>query len=190
MDDIISVLCAEIRRTVGFLYENHTNNPDCDQSWYSENRLIADPSHPQILIDPAISVSSDRLVTSRCVNLIHKIICHSADGTPFRLEIEFRVRNETAVTPNSDDLYTVTPDLQPTGLHVKISSGDKDFQLSDLFRSQSIFVTPEIIQKAGILKLMSRRSSDLMKMKVFLSGILKLMSKRSSDLMRMNLHLL
>ncbi len=41
-------------------------------------RLIADPSDPQKLIDPVISVSSDRLVTSHCVNLNHEIICDSA----------------------------------------------------------------------------------------------------------------
>ncbi len=41
---------------------------------------MAEPSDPQKLIDPVVSVSSDRLVTSRCVNLIHEIICDSADG--------------------------------------------------------------------------------------------------------------
>ncbi|RXN34877.1 hypothetical protein ROHU_014655 [Labeo rohita] len=38
--DIINATCAEIQTPVGFLYVilpailNHTNNPDCDQSWY------------------------------------------------------------------------------------------------------------------------------------------------------------
>ncbi len=35
--------------------------------------------NPQTLMDSVVSVSSDRLVTSRCVNLIHEIICDS-DG--------------------------------------------------------------------------------------------------------------
>lgn len=44
---------------------NQTLNPDCEQSWFSEDdRLIADPSDPQKLIDPVISVSSDHLVMS------------------------------------------------------------------------------------------------------------------------------
>ncbi|KAL1279570.1 hypothetical protein QQF64_026243 [Cirrhinus molitorella] len=117
----INITCAEIQTPVGFLYVvlpvimNHTSNPDCEQSWFSMDRhLIADPSDHQILVDPAISVSSDRLVTSRCVNLIHQIICDSADGFHFSHEIKFRVRNETAVTPNPGDLNTVTPDLQPS----------------------------------------------------------------------------
>ncbi|KAL1279282.1 hypothetical protein QQF64_025955 [Cirrhinus molitorella] len=110
----ISVSCAEIQTAVGFVYLilpvilNQTNNPDCEQSWFSEDGLIADPSDPQRLSDPVISVSSDRLVTSRCVNLNHQIICDSADGSHFSYEIMFRVRNETAVTPNSDDLNEVT----------------------------------------------------------------------------------
>ncbi|KAK2917162.1 hypothetical protein Q8A67_001536 [Cirrhinus molitorella] len=113
----ISVNCADIQTPVGFEYKvppdrlNYSSYPDCKQSWYlQDGGLIADPSYPQILVDPAVSVSSVRLVTSRCVNLIHQIICHSADGTPFRHKIMFKVRNETAVTPNSGDLNTVTPD--------------------------------------------------------------------------------
>ncbi|XP_042577215.1 uncharacterized protein LOC109070911 [Cyprinus carpio] len=95
----ITVSCAEIQTPVGFVYVilsvimNHINNPDCDQSWYlQDGRLIADPSDPQTLIDPVISVSSDRLVTSRCVNLTHEIICHSVG---FRYETIFRVFNGT-----------------------------------------------------------------------------------------------
>ncbi|XP_067235245.1 uncharacterized protein [Chanodichthys erythropterus] len=61
---------------------------------------------------PVTSVSSDRLVTSRCVNLIHEIICDSADGTHFSCESIFRVRNETEATLNSDVLDEVTPSLQ------------------------------------------------------------------------------
>ncbi|KAK2917130.1 hypothetical protein Q8A67_001504 [Cirrhinus molitorella] len=92
---------------------NYTNNPECEQSWCLENgTLIVDPSDPQRLIDLGISVSSDRLVTSLCVNLNYQIICHSADGLHFSREIMFRVRNETTVTPNSDDPNEVTPDLQ------------------------------------------------------------------------------
>ncbi|KAK2917123.1 hypothetical protein Q8A67_001497 [Cirrhinus molitorella] len=117
--DIVNITCAEIQTAVGFVYVilpvimNHTNNPDCEQSWCLEDgRLIADPSDPQRLIDPVISVSSDRVVTSLCVNLNYQIICDSADellqamfraGNPFVLCL----RNETAATPNS-----VTPDLQ------------------------------------------------------------------------------
>ncbi|KAF4116564.1 hypothetical protein G5714_004053 [Onychostoma macrolepis] len=64
------------------------------------------------LIAPVISVSSDRLVTSHCVNLSHEIICDSADGSNFSRETIFRARNQTAVTPNPDVLNEVTPDLQ------------------------------------------------------------------------------
>lgn len=110
----VTVSCAEIQTPVGFVYVilsvllNHTDDPDCEHWWYSQDRrLIADPSDPQRLIYPVISVSSDRLVTSQCVNLNHEIICDSADGSHFRLETVFRVRNETAVTPDS-----VTPDLK------------------------------------------------------------------------------
>ncbi|KAK2917163.1 hypothetical protein QQF64_026244 [Cirrhinus molitorella] len=114
--DIISVSCAEIQTLLGFLYVippvrlNHTNNPDCDQSWYSEgNYLIADPANPQKVKDPAVSVSSDRLVTSRCVNLIHEIYCDTS-GLHYSRVTKFRVRNETAVTPNPGDLNKVSPD--------------------------------------------------------------------------------
>ncbi|KAF4116557.1 hypothetical protein G5714_004046 [Onychostoma macrolepis] len=117
--DIINVSCAEIQTPAGFVYVilpvllNHTNNPDCEQSWYSQDgHLIADPSNPLKLIDPAMAVKSDRLVTSRCVNLNHEIICDSADGFHFSREIVFRARNQTAATPNSDLLNEVTPDLQ------------------------------------------------------------------------------
>ncbi|KAL1279293.1 hypothetical protein QQF64_025966 [Cirrhinus molitorella] len=111
--DIINITCAEIQTPVGFVYVvlpvimNHTNNPDCEQSWHLEDgSLIVDPSDPQRLIDPVISVSSDRLVTSLCVNLNYQIICDSADGS-FSHEIKFRVRNETAVTPNSDHFWWI-----------------------------------------------------------------------------------
>ncbi|XP_016385450.1 uncharacterized protein LOC107721798 [Sinocyclocheilus rhinocerous] len=107
--DIINVTCGEIQTSVGFLYViqsvilNQTLSGDCEQSWYSEDGcLIADPSDPQTLNDPATAVKSDRLVTSRCVNLIHGIICDSADGLHVRLDTAFRARNETAATPNSD----------------------------------------------------------------------------------------
>ncbi|XP_050960299.1 uncharacterized protein LOC127161613 isoform X1 [Labeo rohita] len=110
----ISVTCGEIQTDGGFEFNlpsdslNQTLNPDCEQSWHSEDgRLIAVPSDPQRMIDPVISVSSDRLITSHCVNLKHEIICDST-GSPFSREIMFRVRNETAVTPNSDDLNEVT----------------------------------------------------------------------------------
>ncbi|RXN38615.1 hypothetical protein ROHU_000966 [Labeo rohita] len=99
----VSLQHSEIQTPVGFLYLilpvilNHISNPDCEQSWYlQDGRLIADPSDPQRMIDPVISVSSDRLFTSRCVNLNHQII----------------LRNQTAVTPNSDLQNAVTPDLQ------------------------------------------------------------------------------
>ncbi|CAM4271655.1 unnamed protein product [Leuciscus chuanchicus] len=77
-----------------------------------DGRLIADPSYPEKLMDPGISVSSDRLVTSRCVEeLRHEIQCHSSGrhlrrlGIPYTKEIYLKyifMRNETAATPNSD----------------------------------------------------------------------------------------
>ncbi|XP_043085346.1 uncharacterized protein LOC122331907 [Puntigrus tetrazona] len=115
--EMVSVSCSEVQTPAGFLYLilpvllNHTNNPDCEQSWKTEDGLkVADPSDPQKLISPVISVSSDRLVSSLCVNLNHEIICDSADGTHFSRVTAFRVRNETAVIPNSEVLNEVTPD--------------------------------------------------------------------------------
>ncbi|XP_048041952.1 uncharacterized protein LOC125265634 isoform X2 [Megalobrama amblycephala] len=101
--DIINMTCGEIQSSVGFVFVilpvilNQTlNDPDCEQSWYTEDkRLIADPSDPHKLMYPVTSVSSDRLVTSDCVNLIHEIICDSADGHHYSHETVFRVRNET-----------------------------------------------------------------------------------------------
>ncbi|XP_042610672.1 uncharacterized protein LOC122144090 isoform X2 [Cyprinus carpio] len=112
MESSVNVTCAEIQITDGFEFRvtadrfTHLHQSDCESLWYSQDDiLIADPSDPQKLIDPVISVSSDRLVTSHCVNeLRHEILC---DSSGFRLDTIFRARNETAVTPNS-----VTPDLQ------------------------------------------------------------------------------
>ncbi|RXN35065.1 GTPase IMAP family member 8-like protein [Labeo rohita] len=118
---------SEIQTPVGFLYEilpvllNHTNNPDCEQSWYlQDKRLIADPSEPQRMIDPATAVKSDRLVTSHCVNLNHEIICDST-RTPVSRVTAYRVRNQTAVTPNSDDLNEA---LQHSGMSAISCSPD------------------------------------------------------------------
>ncbi|RXN33272.1 hypothetical protein ROHU_004339 [Labeo rohita] len=117
--DIINITYAEIQNPVGFLYVilpvilNKTNKPDWEQSWYlQDERLIADPSDPQKLIDPVISVLSDRLIMSHCVNLNHEIICNSTDGTHFSRVTAYIVRNQTAATPNSDLRNKVTPDLQ------------------------------------------------------------------------------
>ncbi|XP_042610671.1 uncharacterized protein LOC122144090 isoform X1 [Cyprinus carpio] len=115
MESSVNVTCAEIQITDGFEFRvtadrfTHLHQSDCESLWYSQDDiLIADPSDPQKLIDPVISVSSDRLVTSHCVNeLRHEILC---DSSGFRLDTIFRARNETAVTPNS-----VTPDLQHSG---------------------------------------------------------------------------
>lgn len=113
--DIINVTCGEIQTPAGFVYVilplilNHTNNPDCEQSWLSEDGR---PSDPLKLIDPVTAVKSDLLVTSRCMNLNHEIICDSPDGSHSRHKIIFRARNQTAATPNSDLLNEVTPDLQ------------------------------------------------------------------------------
>ncbi|KAK7175581.1 hypothetical protein R3I93_002490 [Phoxinus phoxinus] len=82
--DNITVTCGEIQSSLGFLYTvssavNQTLNADCEQSWFSEyGQKIADPSTPETRMDPVLSVSPDRLVTSRCVNLSHEIICDSA----------------------------------------------------------------------------------------------------------------
>ncbi|XP_067218409.1 uncharacterized protein [Chanodichthys erythropterus] len=114
----ISVSCGEIESAVGFVFVilpvilNQTlNDPDCEQSWYTEDgHLLADPSDPHKLMYPVTSVSSDRLVTSYCVDeLHHEIQCHSKGITH---ETMFRMRNETAATPNSDVLDEVTLSLQ------------------------------------------------------------------------------
>ncbi|XP_077061822.1 uncharacterized protein LOC143714482 [Siphateles boraxobius] len=114
----ISVSCGEIETDEGYMFKlpsdllNHTLNEDCEQSWFSEDgRLIADPTDPEKLMDPAISVSSDRLFTSRCVNLNHEIIC-DASGSHHSIKTMFRVWNETTATPNSNVLNEVTPSLQ------------------------------------------------------------------------------
>ncbi|RXN13063.1 hypothetical protein ROHU_029195 [Labeo rohita] len=108
----VTLKCGEIQIDGGFEYRllsdylNQTNNPDCEQSWYlQDGRLIADPSDPQKLIYPVISVSSDHLVTSHCVNLNHEIICDSTDESQYIREIMFRVRNESTMTPNSDHFW-------------------------------------------------------------------------------------
>ncbi|KAK9978924.1 hypothetical protein ABG768_020660 [Culter alburnus] len=114
----ISVSCGEIQTDEGFEYRlqsnllNQTVNGDCDQSWYSEGgRVLADPSDPHKLMYPVTSVSSDRLVTSDCVNLNHEIIC---DESRLTFEIMFRVFNDTdssggsAKTPNSHQFWWIS----------------------------------------------------------------------------------
>ncbi|KAL1250670.1 hypothetical protein QQF64_018466 [Cirrhinus molitorella] len=97
MDDI-NVTCAEIQSAVGFLYViqsfilNQSLSADCEQSWYSQQdrRLIADPSNPQTLIDPATSVIIGISQYFSCVSLNHEIICNSADGSHFSHVTRFR----------------------------------------------------------------------------------------------------
>ncbi|KTF80530.1 hypothetical protein cypCar_00015593 [Cyprinus carpio] len=111
----INVTCGEIETEYRLHADllNYTNNPDCDQSWYSQGkRLLADPSDPQTLFDPAISVSSDHLFTSHCVDKVHhEIICHSAE---LRYETIFRVFNGTdsisrpRQTPESHQLWWIS----------------------------------------------------------------------------------
>ncbi|KTF93306.1 hypothetical protein cypCar_00035848 [Cyprinus carpio] len=166
--DIINVSCSEIQTPVGFVYVilsvimNHINNPDCDQSWYlQDNRLIADPSDPQKLIDPVISVSSDRLVTSRCVNLIHEIICHSVG---LKYQTAFRVFNDTdsfsgsTQTPESHQWWWISaPIFIVLLLLICFLLRKKIFSfnlLADVFSA--------VIQKTEILNLVSKCSSDLM----------------------------
>ncbi|KAK9978879.1 hypothetical protein ABG768_020617 [Culter alburnus] len=118
--DIINMTCGEIQSSVGFVYMilpvilNQTlNDPDCEQSWYTEDRrLIADPSDPHKLMYPVTSVSSDRLVTSYCVDeLHHEIQCHSKRITH---ETMFRVFNDTdssggpTQTPNSHQFWWIS----------------------------------------------------------------------------------
>ncbi|XP_048015511.1 uncharacterized protein LOC125247987 isoform X2 [Megalobrama amblycephala] len=113
----ISVSCEEIQTADGFVFKlppdslNQTHNRDCEQFWFSGDQCVADPMNPHKLIDPVTSVSLDRIVTSRCVNLIHEIIC-DASGSLHSHKTMFRVRNETAATLNSDVLDEVTPSLQ------------------------------------------------------------------------------
>ncbi len=60
------------------LSHTHTHTRSDGVLFVQDDRLIADPVNHK-LIAPVISVSSDRLVTSHCVNLNHEIICDS-DG--------------------------------------------------------------------------------------------------------------
>ncbi|XP_051745504.1 uncharacterized protein LOC127510041 isoform X10 [Ctenopharyngodon idella] len=105
----VSKTCGEIQTDDGFEYRlqalNQTLSGDCEHSWYSEDgRLLADPSNPHRLMYPVTSVSSDRLVTSYCVDeLRYEIQCHSKRITH---ETMFRVFNDT----NSSGGSTQTPD--------------------------------------------------------------------------------
>ncbi|KAI2666827.1 NAD kinase [Labeo rohita] len=92
MESSVNVTCAEIQISDGFEFRvpadrfTHFHQSDCEQLWYSQDgRLMALPENPHRLIDPVISVTSDRLVTSRCVDEL--------------------LRNQTAVTPNSDQWW-------------------------------------------------------------------------------------
>ncbi|KAK2917168.1 hypothetical protein Q8A67_001542 [Cirrhinus molitorella] len=109
MKTSVNVTCAEIQISDGFEYRVNADRFTllqqfgCEPLWFSQdNRLLADPA-TQKLMDPVISVSSDRLLTSRCVDeLRHQIHC---DTSAFTLDTIFRVRNET-------ETNSVTPDLQ------------------------------------------------------------------------------
>ncbi|KAK9978912.1 hypothetical protein ABG768_020648 [Culter alburnus] len=111
---IINMTCGQIQTAVGFVYVilQTLNDPDCEQSWYSKDkRLLADPSDPETLMNPVISVSSDRLVTSYCVDeLHHEIQCHSERIIH---ETVFKVRNDTdssggpTQTPDSHHLWWI-----------------------------------------------------------------------------------
>ncbi|KAL0199275.1 hypothetical protein M9458_007815, partial [Cirrhinus mrigala] len=105
MESSVNVTCSEIQISDGFefrvpadrfthfhhvfLSSNTTiihhqthNNALFDQ----DGRLIALPENPHRLIDPVISVSSDRLVTSRCVDeLRHEIRCDTSGVNDFSL---------------------------------------------------------------------------------------------------------
>ncbi|KAI2644368.1 NAD kinase [Labeo rohita] len=112
MDSSVNVTCSEIQISDGFEFRvpadrfTHFHQSDCEQLWYSQDgRLMALPENPHRLIDPVISVSSDRLVTSRCVDeLHHEIRC---DTSGFRLDTIFRVRNQTTATPNSGEFQLI-----------------------------------------------------------------------------------
>ncbi|XP_077098184.1 uncharacterized protein LOC143749644 [Siphateles boraxobius] len=117
----ISVFCGEIKTDEEFVFKlpsdllNRTLNGDCEQSWLAEDgRLIAHPSDPETLSYPGISVLSDRLITSRCVNLNHEIICDTP-GSHHSHKTMFRVWNtlqNTTVTTNSDVLNEVNLSLE------------------------------------------------------------------------------
>ncbi|KAK9978919.1 hypothetical protein ABG768_020655 [Culter alburnus] len=95
MMDIMNVTCAEIRTEDGFEFRvssdrfTQFSEFECEQLWYSkDDRLMADPSNPHRLIDPVISASSDRLVTSYCVDeLRHEIYCYTSGVNDFSLNI-------------------------------------------------------------------------------------------------------
>ncbi|KAF4114289.1 hypothetical protein G5714_004512 [Onychostoma macrolepis] len=95
MESSVNVTCAEIQSTDGFEFRvpadrfTHFQQSDGEPLWYSQDhRLIADPSDPQKRIAPVISVSSDRLVTSHCVDELHHEIYCTTSG--FSLETIFR----------------------------------------------------------------------------------------------------
>lgn len=106
----INVTCAEIQTADGFEFKlpsgllKQTLNGDCEQSWsLKDGRLLADPSDPHRLLDPATSVSSDRLTMSQCVDeLHHEIIC---DASRFRFETMFRACNCTDSSSGSTQTH-------------------------------------------------------------------------------------
>ncbi|KAK2917149.1 hypothetical protein Q8A67_001523 [Cirrhinus molitorella] len=86
MDISVNVTCAEIQITDGFELRvpadrfTHFISLTVNRFGFGiqDNRLLADPA-TQKLMDPVISVSSDRLLTSRCVDeLRHQIHCDTS----------------------------------------------------------------------------------------------------------------
>ncbi|XP_051988759.1 uncharacterized protein LOC127648220 [Xyrauchen texanus] len=114
MIENINVTCGQIETAVGFVYMvssvilNQTQNPDCDQSWYSQDGVvIAVPSYNR-WEDPVTNVRSDRIITDHCVQkLLHEIDC-PASGLTHRTT--YRVWNETTEALNTElNETTVTP---------------------------------------------------------------------------------
>ncbi|ROL49264.1 hypothetical protein DPX16_0501 [Anabarilius grahami] len=112
----INVTCAEIQTADGFEFKlpsdllKQTLNGDCEQSWnLKDGRLLADPSDPHRLLDPATSVSSDRLTMSQCVDeLHHEIICDASRVNQLTLS----TNHSSAFTLNRMSFYNLKYDYE------------------------------------------------------------------------------
>ncbi|RXN38612.1 hypothetical protein ROHU_000963 [Labeo rohita] len=112
-------LSSEIQTDSGFEFNlpsdslNQTLNPDCEQSWYLQShfsREIMFRVRNQTAVTPNSEIQTDSgfefNLPSDSLNQTLNPDCEQSWylQSHFSREIMFRVRNQTAVTPNSDDL--------------------------------------------------------------------------------------
>ncbi|RXN32344.1 hypothetical protein ROHU_016244 [Labeo rohita] len=125
----ITVTCGEIQTDGGFEFKlpsdslNQTLNPDCEQSWYLQSHFSREIMF-RVRNQTAATPNSDVVNEASLQHSGYRRWQHSGgdpeeswESMSYDLKAHFshvtayRVRNQTAVTPNSD-LQQVTPDLQ------------------------------------------------------------------------------